>query len=94
MEVRAEVRGAAPSPAGERATAPESPPYWADVVEERLNSWRQQQMNRSGDRLALDDFMGQDSIDDLIDFVCAPIPVHPAAQPAAPSSSGSHEEGA
>lgn len=30
-------------------------------------------MNRSGDRLALNDFMGQDSIDDLIDCVCAPL---------------------
>lgn len=27
-------------------------------------------MNRSGDRLALDDFMGEDSIADLVDFVC------------------------
>jgi hypothetical protein len=36
-------------------------------------------MNRSGDHLALDDFMGQESIDDLIDYVCAPI-----ASPTAP----------
>lgn len=27
-------------------------------------------MNRSGDRLALDDFMGEYSIADLVDFVC------------------------
>lgn len=42
----------------------------ADHIEHRLRTWRQQQMNRSGDRLALDDFMGEDSIADLVDFVC------------------------
>ena len=42
----------------------------ADHIEQRLRTWRQQQMNRSGDRLALDDFMSADSIDDLVDFVC------------------------
>ena len=40
------------------------------VVEQRLRTWRQRTMNRSGDRLALDDFMGPESIDDLIDSVC------------------------
>ena len=40
------------------------------VVEQRLLTWRQRTMKKSGDRLALDDFMGQESIDDLIDFVC------------------------
>ena len=40
------------------------------VVEQRLQNWRQRTMNLSGDRLALDDFMGQESIDDLIDCVC------------------------
>lgn len=44
-----------------------------EIVEDRLNAWRQRLMNKSGDRLALDDFMGQESIDDLIDFVCAPL---------------------
>lgn len=42
----------------------------ADHIEQRLRTWRQQRMNRSGDRLALDDFMGEDSITDLVDFVC------------------------
>jgi hypothetical protein len=35
-------------------------------------------MNRSGDTLALDDFMGAESIDDLVDFVCDEW-AHPAA---------------
>ena len=43
----------------------------ADVVEQRLLTWRQRFVNRSGDQLALDDFMDQRSIDDLVDFVCA-----------------------
>lgn len=43
----------------------------ADVVEQRLLTWRQRSVNRSGDQLALDDFMDQRSIDDLVDFVCA-----------------------
>lgn len=42
----------------------------ADHIEHRLRTWRQQHMNSSGDRLALDDFMGDDSIVDLVDFVC------------------------
>ena len=42
----------------------------ADHIEQRLLTWQQQRMNKSGDRLALDDFMEKDSIDDLIDFVC------------------------
>lgn len=51
-----------------------APAAWADLVEERMRQWRQRLMNRSGDRLALDDFMSAETIDDLIDFVCAPIP--------------------
>jgi len=58
---------------------------WRTHVEQRLRDWRQRTMNRSGDRLALDDFMGEDSIEDLIDFVCdeyaAPIPAAPAQAP-------------
>ncbi|WP_428414442.1 hypothetical protein [Methylibium sp.] len=54
-----------------------------DVVEQRLLTWRQSFMNKSGDRLALDDFMGQESIDDLIDFVCSP-PAQSAEQGATP----------
>ena len=41
-----------------------------EVVEQRLHTWRQRLMNKNGDRLALDNFMGQESIDDLIDYVC------------------------
>lgn len=54
-----------------------------DVVEQRLLTWRQRHMNRSGDRLALDDFMDKESLDDLIDVVCAP----PAASGGIPSLS-------
>lgn len=43
---------------------------WRDHVEQRIRTWRQSTMNKSGDRLAIDDFMGQESIDDLVDFVC------------------------
>lgn len=66
IEVREFVRyplGAAPALQGE-------PVAWREHVEQRLRSWRQRTMNKSGDHLALDDFMGQESIDDLIDFVC------------------------
>lgn len=45
-------------------------PQWREHVEQRIRTWRQSTMNKSGDRLAIDDFMGQDSIDDLVDFVC------------------------
>lgn len=61
------------------APAREGAAFTPELVEGRLNTWRQRQMNRSGDRLALDDFMAQESIDDLIDFVCAP------ATPASPA---------
>jgi hypothetical protein len=40
------------------------------AVEQRIRGWRQRTMNKSGDRLAIDDFMGQESIDDLVDCVC------------------------
>jgi hypothetical protein len=43
---------------------------WREHVEQRLRTWRQRTVNRSGDQLALDDFMDKDSLDDLIDFVC------------------------
>lgn len=42
----------------------------SDHIEQRMRTWRQQQMNRSGDRLALDDFMSEESIADLVDYVC------------------------
>lgn len=44
---------------------------WRDYVEQRLLNWRQRIMNRSGDHLALDDFMDKESLDDLIDYVCS-----------------------
>lgn len=45
-------------------------PAWRAHVEQRLRTWRQSFVNRSGDQLALDDFMDKRSLDDLIDFVC------------------------
>jgi hypothetical protein len=41
-----------------------------DHIEQQLHAWRQRLMNESGDRLALDDFMDEESINDLVDFVC------------------------
>ena len=55
------------------STAPQASPApteWREHVEDRLHTWRQSQMNRSGDRLALDDFMDKEAMEDLIDFVC------------------------
>ena len=46
------------------------PVAWRDHVEQRLLTWRQSFVNKSGDQLALDDFMDKRSLDDLIDFVC------------------------
>lgn len=57
-----------------RAAAQPVEPLTPDVVEQRLLTWRQSHMNKSGDRLALDDFMDKESLDDLIDFVCAAPP--------------------
>lgn len=59
-------------PVGSRVDRRVRPRAWALAahIEQRLRTWRQRQMNRSGDRLALDDFMGEDSISDLVDFVC------------------------
>jgi hypothetical protein len=34
-------------------------------------------MNVDGDRLAIDDFMDKESLDDLVDFVCAPLATPP-----------------
>jgi len=61
------LKAALAAPAeGPQAVAPE----WRDHVEQRIRTWRQRTMNKSGDMLAIDDFMGQESIDDLVDFVC------------------------
>jgi hypothetical protein len=51
------------------AQAP-APAPWRDHVEDRLRTWKQRTMNKSGDMLALDDFMDSESLEDLIDFVC------------------------
>lgn len=59
------------------------PVAWREHVEQRLRSWRQSQMNRSGDRLALDDFMGEADIEDLIDWVCDEYAAPPAERIAA-----------
>lgn len=48
----------------------QEPVAWRDHVNQRLRTWRQSFVNRSGDQLALDDFMDKRSLDDLIDFVC------------------------
>ena len=48
----------------------QGPVAWRDHVEQRLLTWRQSFVNRSGDQLALDDFMDKESLDDLIDYVC------------------------
>lgn len=62
-----------PHPAAPKETEPREQGrarLTADVVEQRLLTWRQRFVNRSGDQLALDDFMDRQSIDDLVDFVC------------------------
>ena len=51
-------------------SAGSEPEAWREHVEQRLLAWRQSFVNRSGDQLALDDFMDEQSLDDLIDFVC------------------------
>ena len=51
-------------------SAGSEPVAWREHVEQRLLTWRQSFVNRSGDQLALDDFMDKQSLDDLIDFVC------------------------
>ena len=65
----------------------QEPVAWRDHVEHRIRTWKQRHMNKSGDLLALEDFMGQDSIDDLVDFVCdewaEPVERPPAALPGA-----------
>lgn len=56
------------------------PVAWRDHVEQRLLTWRQSFVNRSGDQLALDDFMDKESLDDLIDFVCDEYTAAPVAK--------------
>ena len=38
---------------------------WRDHVEQMLRTWQCRHLNEDGDRLALDDFMGQESIEDV-----------------------------
>lgn len=44
---------------------------WKALVAARLRAWRQSLVDRSGDQLALDDFMDKQSLEDLIRFVCS-----------------------
>jgi hypothetical protein len=65
-----------------RAASPvQQPVAWREHVEQRLLTWRQRTMNRSGDHLALDDFMDKESLADLIDFVCDECAQPPTPQP-------------
>ena len=85
-EVASEVLNAmltsTPSAPAQPQAAQAVPQALTDHIEQRIRTWRQRTMNRSGDCLAIDDFMSQDSIDDLVDFVCDEI-----ALAAAPSAS-------
>lgn len=54
------------------------PAGWREHVEDRIRTWRQSFVNRHGDQLEILDFMGSDSLDDLIDYVCSG-QVQPAA---------------
>jgi hypothetical protein len=67
----------------ERLSQQAEPVAWPDLVEDRLWSWRQSFVNKSGDQLMLEDFMDKRSIDDLIDFVCAAPPAVQQAEPLA-----------
>jgi hypothetical protein len=62
--------------------APAAPAAWRDHVEQRIREWRHRTMNRSGDRLAIDDYMDQAAIDDLVDYVCDEWTGPPSNQPA------------
>ena len=42
----------------------------SEYIEGRLREWKQSTINRHGDQLSLSDFMGDNDLDDLIDFVC------------------------
>lgn len=60
----AHMLAAAPQPPSAQPT------LTAEIVERRLRTWRQRFVNRSGDQLALGDFLDRESLDDLVDFVC------------------------
>ena len=65
----------------EQPAQQQEPVAWRDHVEQRLLTWRQSFVNKSGDQLALDDFMDKQSLDDLIDFVCSEYTSPPASKP-------------
>ena len=66
----------------EALAQPEQEPVaWRDHVEQRLLTWRQSFVNRSGDQLALDDFMDKQSLDDLVNFVCDEYTTPPQRKP-------------
>jgi hypothetical protein len=96
LDEQLEMAGLAGRVAGIRAALSQPPQAaqpvaWSDEVEQRILTWRARMMNVDGDRLAIDDFMDKESLDDLVDFVCAPLatpPTEPAptiyADPKAP----------
>lgn len=61
--------------------APQKAVAWREHVEQRLQSWRQRFVNKSGDQLALDDFMDKESLDDLLDYVLDEWSEPPCAAP-------------
>ena len=65
--------------------AQQEPVAWRDHVEQRLLTWRQSFVNKSGDQLALEDFMDKRSLDDLIDFVCSEYTRPQAREPEQPA---------
>jgi hypothetical protein len=78
-----------PAASVERATAVVT---WRNHVEQRMHSWRQRFVNKSGDQLALDDFMDAESLNDLIDYVldewAGLSPQEPAVQPTGGDANG------
>lgn len=60
-----EYKSGKPQPKHEQG----EPVAWRDHVEQRLLTWRQSFVNKSGDQLALDDFMDKQSLDDLLEYV-------------------------
>jgi hypothetical protein len=66
------------SPAAPASPVVQAP--WREHAEQRMRSWRQSFVNKSGDQLALDDFMDERSLEDFIDYV-----LDEWAAPASPS---------
>jgi hypothetical protein len=75
-----EICGAVPAAPAVHAVAPD----WRDHVEQRMRDWRQR--STSVHQLKLEHFMGDDDLDDLVDYVCdesADPALAAAAQPTA-----------